>query len=275
MADTVITSVVNTPSAELVLRTELNSTTGAGEIWIADAWGFFDTATVEWALQEVWAEKLNIDQTTPQTTVWTLKYPTAKFWGATDYTEFEADGTLKCNWAATTFNDSMIPATAFRTGWTALSLAELIWNIRALRFDVWDILYLQVQLPHNMKTNTVIYPHLHLVNKDAIWATNYNVEITTETSRANIDSVFWTPVVTSTWLVKSFQNAAQYTHKVMGMSTMTPTASEWWISSYVIFKIERITASSQPINPATSIFILGMDIHYETDTMGSRSEYVK
>lgn len=271
MADTKITAVVNVPTDELVLRTELNSSTGAGEIGTADAGWYFSSDTVEWNLQELWAEKLNIDQTTPQAAVGQLQFPEARFWTATNKTTFEADWTMVASGDATVWKDSMIPANAFRTWWTALTIAQLIGNIRALRFDVWDILYLQVQLQHDMKVWTTIYPHLHLVNKDAIWATGYNVEITTETSWANIDSAFSVPAVTSTWLIKSFQNTAQYTHKIMNLATMIPTATQWWISSYVIFKIERTTCSVEPINPATTVFVFWMDIHYEVDTLGSRT----
>ena len=188
----------------------------------------------------------------------------------TNYTKFEADGTMVMVGNATTWNDSMIPATAFRTGGTGLTLAAFSGNIWMHRFDVGDIFYVQIQLPHDMKENSVIYPHLHLSVNSAIGATGYNVEVTTEHAFSNMGSAFGTPVVTSTGLVHSFQNAAQYKHDIMNLAAITPGTGEGGISSYVIFKIERITSSVEPLSPATALFILGMDIHYEMDTIGSR-----
>lgn len=198
------------------------------------------------------------------------------FGGTTNAIKINKGGELTLIGTATTWNDSMIPATAFRTGGTGLTFAQFDGNIRMHRFDVGDIFYVQVQMPHNMKVGTTIYPHLHLAVNSAIGATNYNVEVTTEEAWANIDSAFEsTPVVTSTGLVCSFQNAAQYTHKVLVMASIAPSASQGGISSYVIYRIERIANSAQPISPATSVFILGMDIHYEIDGFGSKSEFIK
>lgn len=175
-----------------------------------------------------------------------------------------------------TWNDSMIPASSFRTtGGTGLTFADFSGGIYMNRFDVGDIFYIHIQLPHDMKVDTPVYPHLHLAVNSAIGATNYNVEVTTKSAWANINAAFGVPATVSTGLVCSFQNAAQYTHKILTLSTLTPGITEDGISSYVIFAVERITASVAPINPAQSVFIMGMDIHYQTDTMGSRQETAK
>lgn len=126
-----------------------------------------------------------------------------------------------------------------------------------------------------MKTGTVIKPHLHLACNAAIGATGYNVEVTTEHSWTNDNQVFPSPAVTATGLVASFQNSGQYMSKRLALGDITPTATQGGISSYVIYKVERIGASVQPISPADSVFVLGMDIHYEIDTLGSRTETTK
>ena len=196
--------------------------------------------------------------------------------GSPNYLEVAAGGELTLHGDATTWDDSMIPATAFRTGGTGLTFAAFDGGIWLHRFDIGDIFYIQVQMPHAMKLNTIIYPHLHLAVNAAIGATNYNVEVSTEHAWANIGSAFESaPVVTSTGLVVSFQNAAQYTHKVLSLAAITPTAAQGGISSYVIFKIERIAAVTQALSPATSLFILGADIHYQIDSFGSRTEFSK
>lgn len=192
-----------------------------------------------------------------------------------NYSEIETDGTYSAHGNALTWNDSMIPASTFRTGGTALAFAEFKGNIYMHRLDIGDIFYVQIQLPHNMAVNTMISPHLHLACNSAIETTNYNVEVTTEYSWANIGSAFPENVVVSSGQILSFQNSPQYTHKLLELADITPTTGQGGISSYVIFRVERIEASTQPISPANSVFILGMDIHYQIDTLGSRQEIVK
>jgi hypothetical protein len=182
------------------------------------------------------------------------------------------DGSLL---GAAAWDDSMMPALSFRTGGTALTFIDCGNGIFLTRFDVGDIFYVQVQLPHNMKVNSVIRPHIHLMVNTAIGATGYNVEINTAHSWANIGSAFPIPTITSTGLVHSFQNAAQYKHDIMTLPSITPSAVQGGMSSFLIYKVERITASVQPLSPATSLFILGLDIHHEIDSLGSRQELIK
>jgi hypothetical protein len=109
----------------------------------------------------------------------------------------------------------------------------------------------------------------------AIGATNFNVEVTTSQAWANLGSVFPVPTPVASGLVHSFQNAAQYKHDIMSLSPITPISGEGGLSSCLMYKVERITASINPLSPATSLFILGMDIHYQIDSIGSRQELIK
>lgn len=190
--------------------------------------------------------------------------------GTTNGVKIEKGGEISLLGDATVWNDSMIPATSFRTGGTGLTFAQFIGNIWMHRFDIGDIFYVQIQLPHGLKENTIIYPHLHLAVNSAIGATSYNVEVTTEQSWVNVGYPFPSPTVVSSGLLHSFQNMPQYQHDIMSLSSITPTTNQGGISSYVIYKVERVTPSVQALNPATSLFVLGMDIHYECDTIGSK-----
>jgi hypothetical protein len=198
-----------------------------------------------------------------------------QFGGETDYVQIDGSGQVSLNGAATVWDDLQIPANLFRTGGTDLTLAAFRGNIWMHRFDIGDIFYVQAQMPHAMKLNSVIHPHLHLAVNAAIGTSNYNVEVTTEQSWCNINAVFPTPSVVSTGLVTSFISAPQYAHRIASLGSITPVTDQGGISSYIIFKVERIAASVQPISPATSVFILGMDIHYEVDSLGSNDVFVK
>jgi hypothetical protein len=173
------------------------------------------------------------------------------------------------------WDDSMIPAVTFRTGGTALTFIDCGNGIFLTRFDVGDIFYPQIQLPHKYKINSIIRPHLHLMVNTAIGATGYNIELNISEAWANIGSAFPVPTPTTTGLVHSFQNSVQYKHDIMNLPPITPTAIQGGLSSYIMYKIERITSSVQPLNPAASLFILGMDLHYQIDSIGSRQELIK
>lgn len=188
--------------------------------------------------------------------------------GDTDYTEFEEDGTIVMTGAATVWDDSMVAPTAFRSGGTSLTFDLLTATIYTHRFDVGDQIHVVVQLPHSLKAGTDIIPHLHIVNKNAIGNTAYNVAFDMHYTWANIGSVF--PSELSELNVKqSFQNVAALTHKMLSFTALTPTSVQGGISSIFMAKITRVAASVE--NYATAdIFSIGFDIHFEKDTLGSR-----
>jgi hypothetical protein len=193
--------------------------------------------------------------------------------GSANHTTFEADGTMLMVGDATTFDDSMVSPTAFRSGGTALTFALLTATIYTHRFDVGDEIHVVVQLPHSMKVNTKIYPHLHIVNQNAIGNTNYNVAFDMHYTWASIGSIF--PAELNELNVKqSFQNIGALTHKMLSFTELTPTVAQGGISSIFMAKITRVNANAQPYNTA-DIYTLGFDIHFEMDTIGSRNPTTK
>jgi len=186
-----------------------------------------------------------------------------------NYTKFEEDGTMVAMGNATGWLDSMVSPTVFRTGGTSLTLAELVSGIYAHRYDVTDTIHFDLQLNHNMRINTPLYPHIHLVNKDAIVGAA-DVTFTFTYSWANIDSAF-PGVLSQSNKVVSFADAAALTHKVLVFDSITPVAGQGGISSIMIGALTRVNAGYATNN----IFHLGFDVHYEADMLGSREEYIK
>lgn len=211
---------------------------------------------------------LKLDQTTQQTTVGTLHYPTATFGGSSNYSGFEADGTLAMYGDARVWDDSMVAPTAFRSGGTSLTFDLLTTSIYTHRFDVNDEIHQIIQFPHSIDTGTAVIPHIHIVNKNAIGNTNYNVAFNFYYTWANIGSIF--PAELSELNVKqSFQNASALTHKMLNFTTITPTAVQGGISSIFMCMLKRVAADDQPYN-TNDIYSLGFDIHFLKDTIGSR-----
>lgn len=193
--------------------------------------------------------------------------------GPVNHTTFEADGTMLMSGDATVWDDSMVSPTAFRSGATALTFDLLTATIYTHRFDVGDEIHIVCQLPHSMKLNTVIKPHIHIINKNAIGNTNYNVAYDIHYTWANIGSIM--PAELSELNVKqSFQNIAALTHKKPSFTDIVPTAVQGGISSIFMAKITRVVANASPYNTA-DIYTLGFDIHFEKDTLGSRTPSAK
>jgi hypothetical protein len=170
---------------------------------------------------------------------------------------------------ATGWLDSMVPPTVFRTGGTSLTLAELLSGIYAHRFDVTDAIHFNLQFNHGMLVNSAVYPHIHLVNKNAIVGAA-DVTFTFTYSWANLSTSF--PAVESqVEVVVSYADTAALTHKVLVFDPITPVAGQGGISSIMIGMLTRVNTGYTTNN----IFHLGFDVHYQVDTIGSRQEYIK
>lgn len=190
------------------------------------------------------------------------------FGDSTNNSQFEADGTLKFNGAATVFDDSQVPPHVFRTGGTSLVLAEFISGIYLHRFDVTDVIHFTVQFSHRMKLNSVIYPHIHLANKDTIVG-EARPQFTLTWTWANYVSTF--PAVTPDTKDFNCDGLAAFTHKYFAFSAITPIAEQGGISSILIGSLARVNTGYTTAN----LFLLGFDIHFEIDTAGSRQEQIK
>lgn len=195
--------------------------------------------------------------------------PSADFGNSTGYTSFETDGTIKFNGTATVFDDSMVPPTVFRVGGTSLTFAEITDGIYGHRFDVTDEIHFQVQFGHGIKRGANIGPHIHILNKDAIVGAA-NVTFTFKYRWADISSPMGA-LGTDANVVVAMPDAAALTHKVGSFTAITPTATQSGISSILIGSLTRVNTGYATAN----IFLLGFDIHYEKDTIGSREEFVK
>jgi len=198
---------------------------------------------------------------------------TNKFGGATNHTKFETDGTMVSVADARTYDDSQAAVVYMRTGGTALTLAAFDGGIFQYRLDVTDEVHSQIQLSHRYEPGTPIYLHVHLANKSAVGATQYNVGIEIEYMWGSINSVIPAAAVLTT-IDCSFQNAAGLTHKVFEIATLTPSANQGSISSILMFRVKRVNGTTQNHADA-NIFLLGIDVHTHQDTLGSRQEYIK
>jgi len=174
------------------------------------------------------------------------------------------------------WDDSMSSAGLFTTGVSSLTFDTLAGGVKQYRFDNNDEVHIPaVQFSHGLLQNTVISPHLHIINKASTIVspqTVMNIAFEFEYGWVNINASM-AAMVSET---KTFDvgGLAALTHKVIEFSDITPLASQGMISSCFIARLKRVAAVSDAYNTA-NIFTFGFDLHFQKDNLGSRQEYIK
>lgn len=191
-----------------------------------------------------------------------------------NYSEFEADGTLKFNGTATVWDDLrtpvqnlIVPATK-NPAWGAFNGGQ------ALFFDATTVagnqeeVYFSLQMPHSWKEgSTSLVPHVHVSstgvsNGDQVrWGLVY--------SWANIHSIFAAP--TTVFAMQTAMGADDY-HLQATFPAISGAGKT--ISSILMCKLYRNGASTLDTMAGDAI-LLEFDMHYEIDTVGSRGPSTK
>jgi hypothetical protein len=187
----------------------------------------------------------------------------------------EADGTVRADGAATTFDDILVPFTQAKQG--SNSKPDFDFTNVGLLFpqnDALEKIYLVVQIPHSYKLASSIYPHIHWQQTSSsfpIWKMDYKW--------FNIGDPIpgsFTTIQTNTG-VKTYSTGSL--HQVSSFGEISGAANSTGgglspiakgISSILLIKLYRDD------NVAIGD-VLGFqfDIHYEKDTEGSRDEFEK
>jgi hypothetical protein len=202
------------------------------------------------------------------TNIGNLGAATAHIGGATDYAEFEADGTLKLNGAATVWDDVVVslgnikaPAADPPT-WTAYRGGELpLFGATAT-----NVLYFNAQIPHSYKEAGDLSFHVHVAypnanTGDSRWQVTY--------SWANIDGTFGAQ---TTVAVTVAAPGVADSHTLHHIATITGTGKT--ISSCLICSLSRLGADGADTY-ASGIYAVSADFHVEKDTIGSRTDTTK
>jgi len=194
--------------------------------------------------------------------------------GVTDYSEFEADGTLKMNGAATVWDDlrvQILTRTSARVSPTFTAgfggNAELYTYL--FDPDTDNNVYFEAQMPHSW-ASTKIYPHVH-------WSPTTtgtgNVRWILECSWTDYQQTFGTAF---TYVLDSnIAEASQWKHVIADPGTgVTPTVNQNGVSSMLICRLYRDGGAAEDTYDDEASLV-AFDIHYEIDTIGSRTMYSK
>jgi hypothetical protein len=199
-----------------------------------------------------------------------------KFGGVSDYSSFEADGTLLFTGAATVWDDlPPIPIINSRTGSTAPDLAIFIGTIQQFTFQVNDFVYGAYELVHGYKTGSEIDIHIHWA-MNGTYVTDRAVKWQVEYSVVNLKAAapFNNPFPATT-TVSAEQvipaNSSDRCHVITEIGHIPGGSIA--MGAYIVWKLTRIAAAGTA--PSAEPFALAIGFHVEMDTVGSRSELVK
>jgi hypothetical protein len=185
---------------------------------------------------------------------------------------------LRINNGALTINDSgnwddsQVPPSTQRTGTVAPTLTTGFRgdaNFQQLHFvsSQADETQFSVQLPHSRKKSSAIYPHVHFCPAVNIADGTYNVQFILEYYAANINAQFPASPQTYT-MTKNFtvsSNNHIWMHFLAG--NVTPITNTFGISSILVCRLYRDNTVAN--NYGQPVSLLGFDIHYYVDSLGS------
>lgn len=194
---------------------------------------------------------------------------------ATNYTEFEADGSIKFAGSATVFTDLTAAITGVKTNGPGVSLNSIeqtIDFVTAAALD--DYGYLSYQLLHAWKYGSLVHPHIHW-EQSASTVPNFLFQYRWQINGGQ-KTTAWTYLKCNTPV---FTRTTGTLNQICGGASITPPVDHA-ISDIIQLRIIRDTTNSSTLftgaDPyGATVAISAIDIHYEIDRVGSRTEYAK
>ncbi len=190
---------------------------------------------------------------------------TGKFGGASHYSEFEADGTLKMTGNATVWRDINIDLGPFRGGATAPTFAEVRASsgIYGVAMADGDEISGCFEIPHEVLLSSAMTPHVHFIPTGTVTAPDnckfqllYQLISDGGTFSASSSSLDTGNVAIGTQWV---QQRCDFT------ANITNAAG---VGAHLYYTFRRIAASGD--NYAGTIHVGTFGLHVECDVIGSR-----
>lgn len=200
-----------------------------------------------------------------------------------NYAEFEADGTLVFYGNAMVFDDLRVEPTVRSSGVNVPAFAQWFTNgagsrgVYLYNFTNEVVanekeVYFTAQMPHSW-AGTAIGCHVHWVHStnQAAAAVRWGFEY----SWSDLGATFGnTNIIYGSTPVPADADLVQYKHYLTPFPDITPTADQDNISSVLIGRVFRNSSHADDTSTGTA-GLLYIDIHYEIDTIGSRTELAK
>lgn len=196
----------------------------------------------------------------------------------------EADGTLRLDNAATVWNDLMVFPDATTKGGSnppewgtpfmknagGTSQGVYLWMFAPNQEEE---LYFTVQIPHDYKLGTDLFPHVHWTTatgtpsgSNVVWGLEYTL--------ISVGGAFPNTVIirTSTVITECNPPSGTRQHLISEFNAVSGTGLG--ISSILVCRLFRAAGDAADTFP-NDVGLLGFDVHYEQDTQGSRERWTK
>jgi len=193
--------------------------------------------------------------------------------GETNYSEFETDGTLKFNGAATVWNDANVGAMALTVPVASQPDEDNFMDggggdtgITTWAYAVGEKSSGAIEFPHDYKEGSDIIPHVHwqgIVAPTGTDKVKWQLTYTVGQQDITLDA--------ATSIVIETDFDTQYEFILSNFPTITGT--NFNIGDQFLFTIERIATSADAY--AGDVLIATVGFHYECDTVGSRQTIIK
>jgi|GEM_PF-1477719 len=193
-----------------------------------------------------------------------------------------ADGTVSLNGTATCWNDFLInPSTARNSGstvpgWEVFVATDIsTWMFSDTRDEA---IAFSVQLPHDFKEGSTIYPHIHWAPMSAAGLTRPTWIM--EYQWVNLGDAFTATTGTSAIGYLLYNDGASPSVELsLRQSTLTPLGSgivgtDKTISSILMCRLYR-SGNHGNDNLQADAALLSIDFHYEIDGFGSSTPFTK
>lgn len=200
---------------------------------------------------------------------------TDKFGSATNYSIFEADGTLQAFGDGTCFRDELGDVAKLKVvgvGITADDTESAYDFLTSANLS--DYLWTNVQLNHDMKAGANIKPHIHFFQTNNA-APNFLIQYRWQ-KNGGAKTTSWTNYKCNT-LVYTYTSGTL--NQIAYGAAITPPVG-YNLSDILQVRVLRDNANTSTVfagaDPYTgSASVTSVDVHIEIDMLGSRSEYAK
>ncbi len=202
---------------------------------------------------------------------------TARFGTATDYTEFEADGTMAMYGAAATFDDIADSAVSLQQTGTGVSINTAENTVDFITgSNMSDYFFKSVQIPHKAKLDAAFGPHIHFTQTTAAMP-NFLLQYRWQKSFA-AKTTAWTNLACNVAAV-AYPGSGSFNQIAEPATDITPPVGAV-ISDIIEFRVLRdnsntsgVFAGADPVN--ATVQVKSFDVHFQSDTLGSRTEFTK
>ena len=194
-----------------------------------------------------------------------------------DYTEFEADGTMKATGDATAYRDEFGPLIGARLESPSSDIitdaaeGALVFKSTA---TLSDYVVMPVQINHDVVAGSTVYPHIHwwqISSNVPNWLIQYRWQV-----NGAAKTTSWTNVKYTTG---AFTYTSGTLNQITAFGGLTPPGGTG-VSAILQLRLLRDTTNASTLfagaDPQTgSVSAMSYDVHVQVDTLGSRSEYSK